>query len=194
MMKKLITAALFMLLSVGIKAQNEVGTISIRPVAGITISNLTDLEDNKSKVGLVSGAEFSYTVHPVVDVEAGLLYATQGSKWSPEIGDSKFSLEYINLPLTASAQLWRGLRIRSGVQFGFNVRSKGEYGNNDEIDFKDETKKVDIAIPFGLSYEYEGFVLDARYNLGITRAFKDDMQTKAKNSVFYITLGYKIPL
>ena len=118
----------------------------------------------------------------------------QGAKWKPEVGSSKFSLEYINLPVMASAQLYKGLRIRSGVQFGFNTRSKGKYGDVGEIDLKDQTKGVDIAIPFGLSYEYEGFVLDARYNLGITRVFDDDMQTSAKNSVFYVTLGYKIPL
>jgi hypothetical protein len=42
----------------------------------------------------------------------------------------------------------------------------------------------------GLSYEYANVVLDARYNLGLTKAFKEG---DSKHSYFTITLGYRIP-
>ena len=175
-------------------AQKEVGTIQIQPKTGITIANLTDIDGNSSKVGMIAGVDFSYTVHPVIDVEAGLLYSMQGAKFDAEVGDSKFNLEYINLPLMASAQLYKGLRIRTGVQFGFLTKAKEKLSSLGEYDLKDETKKVDISIPLGLSYEYRDFVLDARYNFGVNRTFKSETGLKAKNSVFNVTLGFKITL
>ena len=33
-------------------------------------------------------------------------------------------------------------------------------------------KKVDVAIPLGLSYEYMNVILDARYNVSLTKAGK----------------------
>lgn len=54
-----------------------------------------------------------------------------------------------------------------------------------------KAKSVDFSIPVGLSYEYNNFQLDARYNWGLTKAFEN---SKAKNSVFQITLGYKFDL
>ena len=68
------------------------------------------------------------------------------------------------------------------------VRAKYD-GNS----FSDQCKKVDFSIPVGLSYEYQSFVLDARYNIGLTKTVKDAAE-KTKNSVFQITVGYKFAL
>jgi hypothetical protein len=45
----------------------------------------------------------------------------------------------------------------------------------------------------GLSYEFSDFVIDARYNLGLTNVNKAS-DVKAKNAVIMLTLGYKINL
>ena len=190
-MKKILLTAIVFITSFAAMAQKEVGTIQVQPKVGITIANLTDLDGNDSKIGMIAGAEFSYTILPVIDIEAGLLYSMQGAKWSAEVGDCKMKLEYINVPLMASAQLYKGLRIRTGVQFGFLTKSSGDYDLDNDVDLKDNTKKVDISIPLGLSYEYQSFVLDARYNLGLNRTYDSEFGLKSKNSVFNITLGYK---
>ena len=52
-------------------------------------------------------------------------------------------------------------------------------------------KDFAFAIPVGVSYEYESFVVDARYNIGVTKALKD---ADSRHSVFSITLGYKFAL
>jgi len=56
--------------------------------------------------------------------------------------------------------------------------------------------KVDFSFPFGVAYEsYDGWVVEARYNLGLTNVMKKDITDKNnRNSVFMITFGYKIPL
>ena len=55
----------------------------------------------------------------------------------------------------------------------------------------DGVKGFDLAIPVGVSYQYQNIVLDARYNWGVTKVFDDG---DSKNSVFQITLGYKFSL
>ena len=53
-------------------------------------------------------------------------------------------------------------------------------------------KEFDLSIPVGLSYEFSDFVIDARYNIGVTNLSKLDL-AKPRNSVIMLTVGYKIP-
>ena len=66
---------------------------------------------------------------------------------------------------------------------------------NHDVEFTDTDgmKKFDLSIPLGLSYEFDDFVIDARYNLGLTNIYDSD-NVKVKNSVIMLTVGYKIPL
>ena len=52
-------------------------------------------------------------------------------------------------------------------------------------------KSVDLSLPIGLSYEYKNFVLDGRYNFGLTKVNEIG---DSKNSVFQITAGYKFDI
>ena len=92
----------------------------------------------------------------------------------------KYNLSYINVPVMANVYVVPGLAVKLGLQPGFCVG-------------KDNTKAktVDLSIPVGLSYEYNNFVLDGRYNFGVTKVVD---KLDAKNSVFQITLGYKFDL
>ena len=55
----------------------------------------------------------------------------------------------------------------------------------------EDVKKVDLSIPVGLSYEYQGLVFDARYNIGVTK-LADNYDHY--NNVIQITVGYKFAL
>ncbi len=48
-----------------------------------------------------------------------------------------------------------------------------------------------FAIPLGVSYQISDFVIDARYNLGISNVAKEG---EGKHSVFSITVAYRLPL
>lgn len=125
--------------------------------------------------------------------------------WSFD-GKATVRLDYLNIPIMAQYYLAPGLAIKAGIQPGFNVLKKtylngtltqaGVQGGN--VRQVDESYKIDggvksfaFAFPVGISYEYANFVLDARYNIGVTKAL--DYLT-SHHSVFSITLGYKIPL
>lgn len=59
---------------------------------------------------------------------------------------------------------------------------------------KDEAKQVntfDFAIPIGMSYEFNNFILDARYNIGVTKVPK---YGDGYTNVLQLTIDYKFKL
>ena len=177
--------AAFMVAALSANAQNEVGQITLQPKAGINISKITG-EGTKYAVGLAAGVEAEYGVAENFGIAFGALYSMQGYKG--EGADKKACMDYINIPILAQYYVAKGFAIKAGVQPGFLVRASYD-GNS----FSDACKKVDFSIPVGLSYEYQSFVLDARYNIGLTKTIKEASE-KTKNSVFQITVGYKFAL
>lgn len=199
-MKKLVIMAALALSSVGAFAQQAVGTWSVTPKVGMNIANITD-GNGDSRIGLVAGGEFEYQATDMVSVTAGALYSMQGSKVTGDGIKSTLKLDYINVPILANVYVAKGLAVKLGVQPAFKVNSEFKIGGYSSDIINDSFKSFDFSIPVGISYEYMNFVIDARYNWGITKVAKDvrlgDFEfdgADGKNSVFQITLGYKIPL
>lgn len=189
-----------MLSSVSTFAQHAVGSFNLQPKVGVSIANLTELKDTDPCVGVVAGVEGEYQASDIISVSAGVLYSMQGYKYEYNSGIQNYKstnkLDYINVPIMANVYVTKGLAVKLGVQPGFKVSGSknselntifGSFGGTHDV----KAKSVDFSIPVGLSYEYNNFQLDARYNWGLTKAFENG---KAKNSVFQITLGYKFDL
>jgi len=192
-MKKMILVAVIMLSSVAIYAQNEVGQITIQPKVGLNIANSTDIDGTDPRFGIVAGAEFEYGVSDIFSISAGALYSMQGAK-NILISHEKYTakVDYINVPILANVYVLKGLAIKLGVQPGFCINHKLS-ANGVSVDISDLTdvNTFYFSVPVGASYEYQHFVLDARYNWGITKVVKD---FDYKNTVFQFTLGYKFAL
>ena len=184
-MKKLLLMAVVLLSSVGAFAQHTVGSVTFQPKVGMNLAGLTNLDKDDRRLGLAAGAEFEYQATPVFSLSAGALYSMQGTQ---DDKDNTLKMDYINVPVLANVYVAPGLALKAGLQPGFLVNSSSS----------DTYKSVDLSIPVGVSYEYENFVLDARYNFGVTNVVKDDINrfinSDCKNSVFQLTLGYKFDL
>jgi hypothetical protein len=97
-----------------------------------------------------------------------------------------------------------GLAVKAGVQPGFKMRAKAKYDDMtvdlDEVfglysaatDEKVKVSTFDLSIPVGLSYEFKSFVLDARYNWGLTKVV--NVGDAFYNRCFMLSLGYKFGL
>jgi hypothetical protein len=195
-MKKLFMIVAMMVATLSVSAQ-EAGQMFIKPMAGGTFSTLVgDVDDVKGKIGLVGGAEFGYNINETFGITAGLLYTMQGCK--DKDVDANFNLDYINVPVLANVYVAPGLALKAGPQIGFLTRAK-----LDDVDMKDVCNTIDFSIPVGVSYEISDFVIDFRYNIGITSVSKNkeikadvieiESDRKTRNSVFMLTVGYKIP-
>ena len=181
-----------------------------------------EIELKKSPiVGALIGAEAEYQLTNMFSLAAGLNFAMQGSGWKDydekigdvkyEIKDTKLNLYYINVPVVANVYLFKGFAVKAGGQVGFLVKANRELSatvkdeNNDwnmstkyDESFTSECKKVDVAIPMGVSYQVPTIpiVIDARYNLGLTKVNKESEEgyKDFKNNVIQLTVGYKFAL
>lgn len=193
-MKKLILMAVMALATVSSFAQQAVGTFTIQPKIGLNLANLTD-GDADLRAGVAAGVEFEYQVSDIFSLSAGALYSMQGCKNTIQDVDVTTKLDYINVPILANVYVAKGFAVKLGLQPSFKVNYKFSV-DGDSFDgekWGPKANGVDLSIPVGVSYEYQNFVLDGRYNFGVTKAF-DSKAEKSKNSVFQITLGYKFDL
>lgn len=182
-MKKIVLAAVMLLSSVSMFAQHDAGSLTIQPKVGFNVSNVTKTNGD-TRIGVAAGAEAEYQLGDIYSIAVGLLYSGQGNKHTIDMGPLgkptvTWGLSYVNIPVVANVYVVKNLAVKLGVQPGFCV-------GKDKADIK----TFDLSIPVGLSYEYNNFVLDGRYNFGVTNLAKG---FDAKNSVFQITLGYKLP-
>ena len=192
-MRKVIIMAVLMLSSVATFAQRPVGSLTVQPKIGMNFATLTKADDSESRIGLVAGAELEYQISDIFSISGGALYSQQGCEWSEDGRTETNKLDYINIPVLANVYVVKNLAVKFGVQPAFNVNSKAKASKGDSsIQGSIEgIKTFDFSIPIGLSYEYKNFVIDGRYNFGLTKVSK---YADSKNSVFQLTLGYKLDI
>ena len=197
-MKKFLILAVMMLTTMTVSAQMRAGSWAVMPKAGFNLATVTDADDASMKFGLVAGADMIYQINEPLAISFGVLYSMQGAKAKVKENGvtikNKLNMDYVNIPILANFYVTRGLALKAGIQPGFNVKHKMKVesgGSSVESDIPN-FKSFDFAIPIGISYEISNFVIDARYNLGLTKLW-DQEGSSSKNSVFQFTLGYKIP-
>ena len=208
-MKKLFFTAAVVMCSLTAFAQSKEGTFSIQPKAGINISNLSNKDNAKVKVGFTAGAEAEYQLTKQLSLSAGALFSMQGAKSTTVFREvdnttkenrevdikNTMEFDYINVPILANYYIIEGLAVKLGIQPGFNIVAKRKRTDGVEKESKNLKNlvdvRVDFSIPIGISYEFNDFVVDARFNLGLTEVAD---AVKSKNRVFQITFGYKIDL
>jgi hypothetical protein len=197
-MKKIfVMAVAAMMATVSATAQHREGDITIQPRVGISMSTLTNWDDAKMKVNLAYGIEFEHFFTEDFSAAAGLLFTNQGAKLE---NDVKMHLYYAAFPITANYYVLPGLAVKAGVQPAYRVKSQVK--NSDvTVDFDRfmeglfigndlSMPKFELAIPMGLSYEYNGITLDARYNFGLTKLITG-IDDAIYQRVIVVTLGYK---
>lgn len=183
-------------------AQSEVGSLNIQPKIGLNIATMP-AGDAKSRKAFAAGVEAEYFVHQNLSLSVGAIYSQQGFRDSKEIGitdmaapdaDCNLILDYINIPIMANIYASNGLAVKAGIQPGFRIRSKFKLtADGTTINADNFTRNFDLAIPLGVSYEFNNLQFDIRYNIGITNATRDiyTESGNTKNRVVQISLGYK---
>lgn len=186
-MKKFLVMAAMVLSSVGAFAQYKAGDITIQPKVGFNASNVTHADGADFKAGLLIGAEAEFHFQRWFGLSVGAMYSQQGYKFKDAAGNHNANMDYLAVPVLANFYVAKGLALKTGLQPSFNVNSTNGWNVN----------TVDLSLPMGISYEFNGFCFDARYNLGLTDVFKNDARDysdAAKHEVLSFTFGYKFKL
>ena len=188
-----------MMAIVSANAQHREGEFSIQPRVGVTFSTLTDNDDAKMKINLTYGAEYEQYITDQFSLAGGVLFTNQGFKFDD--GDGTLNNYYFAVPITANYYVVPGLAVKAGLQPAYRVKTNMKIdGQSYDLDkvvdflFGDSDVKMnnlDLSIPVGLSYEYNNFMLDARYNFGLIKLFSG-VDNSVFNRVITVTLGYKL--
>jgi len=181
------------------KAQNtmrENGTFTLQPKIGVGFGYLSGKWEtepkgkDKIRTGIVLGVEAEYYATGWLGIAGGINYAMQGWKYeTPEVV-MVTKLNYINVPIVANFYPVKGFALKTGIQLGFLLTAK----RNDD-DWKSNAEKFNFAIPIGISYEFNNFVIDARYNFAVSPVNKvrtDD--NRWRSDLMQLTIGYKFAL
>ena len=108
--------------------------------------------------------------------------------------DTKYNLDYINVPVLFQYMFDNGFRLQAGPQVGFLISAKSK-NNDNTTDIKDDLKPIDFGVSIGASYVFPptGFGIDARYNLGLSNINKKSTVNSTNRGlqlgIFYI-FGY----
>ena len=202
-MKTWILTIVALLTSVVTVAQRREGTCTVQPKVGLNVSTLSDAQ--KTIGDACFGMEAEYMITNIFSLSAGVMVSNQGGKYDKDGLRYTADIDYANIPIMANVYVLPGLALKAGVQPGFRLKAKMETDNGSyDIDefYKlvgmlipgEEPKinKFDLAIPVGISYEYESVVLGARYNWGLLKV--ENIGNAYYNRVFEVTLGYKFEL
>lgn len=195
-MKNIFLTALVMMSSVAVYAQCEVGTITLQPKVGLNVAYFTGDEgvDTKPRLGVAAGVEIEYQLRKAFSLSAGIIYSQQGEKATIKRFLDERTItaktDYVNFPILANIYVLKGLALKFGIQPAVNVKAGYTYDlwEGDLSYYGIYVKTFDFAVPVGLSYEYKNLVIDARYNIGLTRMVEDD---ESRNRTFQFTIGYK---
>jgi len=197
MKRKLIVVTALLLMALGIRAQQEEGTLSMQFRGGLNLATFDDAD--KWKAGLCLGAELEYMATDYFGVSGGVTFSQQGGTYDDEYGKQTISMDFVNIPIMAEYYVLPGLALKAGVQPGFNMKTRAKEDGVDvdveqlfqttgDSDFK--LNKFDLSIPVGISYEYRRIVLDARYFWGLLKPIDFN---PFYNRVFQVTVGFKLP-
>lgn len=195
-MKKFCLMFIVACLPLLVQAQKKVGTLTLYPRIGLNWSKFsgdkifTDASssaqssvDAKYRAGFTAGAELQYQWDRNVAVSGGVLYSRGGTKFDnlpDDFDDSGIKTDNIQVPILLVGTTSFGLSGKIGLQ--------PEYCFHTNV-FKDYIRKVNLSLPVGLAYEWHDIAIDARYNFGLTKVYKNDLVPSSHNDMFVLTLG-----
>lgn len=190
-MKKLFLAMIAFVWVGVVQAQTE---ITIGPKLGWNITNISNMSDSKNKMSFSVGGFAEFKFNDYLALQPELLYSRQGFRLKDDGVQSHIRVNYLNIPILAKLYVLEGLSVDLGPQLGFALNGKSKT-KHDGTTVKHKITNIntcDISFAVGLSYEYEEFMVSARYNIGLTNVIdKDDAGGNNKNHVFQLSVGYR---
>jgi len=207
-MKKLImTAFLTLVFGTMIYAQNKSSGIK----GGLNFASLsTDGNNDKNlKMGFHAGVFTKIPFSETFAIQPELLYSGKGIKLNYDEsaiadGETKFNLNYIDVPVKLVFNLSEDFEFQFGPYFSYLINANtdtgaellgGEIDSNDELD-REHFNTFDYGLTAGLGFDLDPMIFGLNYNLGLKQVAKDndvsyDLIGDAKNMVIQAYVGLK---
>lgn len=195
-MKKLFLTLAVACLGLTASAQ-EKGDIRFGVVAGMNVSNITDMEMD-SRIGFHVGAKAEYNLSENLYGNAGVIFSQKGNKKSKGGVEVTQNPGYIEVPINfgyrykisdgVSVFGETGPYLAYGICGKFKVEEDGEEAKVDFFD-NDEANKFDFGWGVKVGVEAAKFQIAVGYEYGITKVFDVDGSSN-HNSNLMVSVGY----
>jgi hypothetical protein len=189
-MKKLSLIVAVILVSTAVMAQTQ-AKIGLK--AGLNVANVAldpEVVDKGSRLGFHGGLVAHIHLSPQFAIQPEVLYSGQG--FEDNTNNTEWKLNYLNIPVMVQYMFDNGFRINAGPQVGFLLDGKIAESGFEDLDIKNDLKKIDASLGVGLGYlSYSGLGIEGRYNHGLTN-INDVGGNDLKNRVFQVSLFYML--
>jgi hypothetical protein len=162
-------------------------------LADLSIKDAGDAFEPSNRTGLVGGIFVIVPTGALVAFQPEVLVSMQGAKFT-ELGENgTLKIDYLQVPLLARIKPSASpVGLVVGPSFGYRVRAKlSTEGFDDDEDFADQVKRMDVGLVTGVAIDFAHIVLDARYIWGLTNINEDSSEGTVKNRVAQVTLGFR---
>jgi hypothetical protein len=191
-------------------AQNDVNPLRVGVKGGANFSNWRvgdDLAaDNKTKIGLNLGLFAKLPVSDAVSIQPELLYSSKGSKltynnFAQGEGEYRFNFNYLELPVLGVFNIGENFNVHVGPYVAYlssvkikNMEDDGTIQGVKDLNEKD-FNRFDYGLAGGVGFDFNGFMIGARYNYGLHDVGKSNnlsgqITSNSKNSVGTVYIGF----
>jgi Outer membrane protein beta-barrel domain len=155
----------------------------------------SDAGDASSRIGFAFGGFMTFELSPKFAIQPEVLYSMKGAKYKDPAGDVTLKFDYIEIPILAtilvpSASGGVTPRFYAGPNIGFKISSKAS-SDGGSVDVEG-VKSTDFGLTVGAGLGFggeKGFLLDARYTLGLSSIDDGSPAASVKNNCFSILGG-----
>ncbi len=172
-----------LLLGAGVSSAFAQASVSLGIKGGLNFANVNTTSIGaayNSRTGYHAGA-FLNVKFTKLAIQPEVIYSVQGA----DAAAGNVELGYVNIPILLKFYLIGGLNLQAGPQFGFLTSATSGSTN-----IKDQLESSETSVALGAGFDIKKFVIDARYNLGLSDV--DKSSTEAKNQVFQLSVGFKL--
>ena len=166
---------------------------SIGPMVGVSHNWMSNMENDKAKLGFTAGVIVNYSNFEHLGLGLGVKYSRAGVVTETGGREMETSLDYIQIPLKFSIY-FNGIeddfrpKIYLGPQVGFLVGGKTEIGSESgvtTVEARDVYRPTDLGVLMGVGFNYRvaeatWLNLDLNYNHGLTNV-ADNIDSKNRN-------------
>lgn len=195
--KCLASLALLLTLLTGAGAQSNFGEFKWGLKGGVNfagISNLKNLDDKDGKLGLVAGAFFKIPLKHFVSIRPELLFNMKGATYEemilPKPGKSKFSLNYVEIPLSLDFDLPYFLDVHAGVQGAFLIGKNFEQAGQDLPTVDDFYNSTEFGFHVGAGIDLGNVGLHVRFQQSLSSFVKSQTDFEPRNWGISLTAAY----
>lgn len=182
----MMTAAILALPTVGLAQLPSLGL-----KGGVNLADVSG-PDSDYKAGLSLGAYASFSVFPMLSIQPEVLFSQKGAKE----GDAKLEADYVDIPVLLKVKpslpgVGLSPYLFAGPSAGILLSAK-----SGGVDIKDAYESAEFSLVLGGGLEFGRISVDARYDLGLSSATKDELAGVAldamKNRAFTVMLGFRL--